>query len=297
MSEEVLSRASVLLPPATPLTIALDVGGSSVKSGLVDMTPAVVGAVRHTPVDNGADTEALLAVFRQIVADHLAELGGRPLRGVGAAFPNPFDYGRGVSLMRHKYAALYGQDLGAAIRAALPDAAPPVAFRNDAEAAVVGEALFGAGARYSRLIGVTLGTGLGACFVADGRAVRAGPEVPEGGELWEQPWRGQIADDWFSIRGLQARLGQQDLRAAARRAADDAGLRAGLAAFGADLGAFLAPFVAQFHAEAVLVLGGLAGAGAHFLPALRAALSVPALPGTRGAHTALLGAAASVGQA
>lgn len=277
------------------VAIALDVGGTSVKSGLVDSSPAVVGAVRQTPVDNGAGAEELLDLFRAIVAGHLAELEGRRLRGVGVAIPNPFDCERGVSLMRHKYAALYGINLGAAIAEALPDPAPPVLFRNDAEAAVLGEALFGAGRPYGRVIGITLGTGLGACFVAGGRAVREGPEVPAGGELWDQEFRGRLADDWFSIRGLQGRLGIDDIRAAAGlAAAGDEARRAGFASFGADLGEFLAPYVAQFRAEALLVLGGLANAGAHFLPALAEALPAPAIVGKRGAHAALLGAAADL---
>jgi glucokinase len=274
------------------VVIALDVGGTSVKSGLVDGSPAVIGPVQQTLIDNGAGADELLAVFRGIVARHVGELGELPLRGVGAAFPNPFDYGRGVSLMRHKYAALYGVDVGAAIRSALPNPSLPVAFRNDAEAAVVGEARFGAGKPYSRVIGITLGTGLGACFVASGQAIREGPDVPAGGELWDQIFRGAQADDWFSIRGLQARLGSDDIPAAAQMAAQgDQASWAGFVSFGADLGAFLAPFIAQFHAEALLVLGGLAGAGEYFLPALRAAMPVPALPGARGAHAALLGAA------
>lgn len=277
------------------VAIALDVGGSSVKSGLVDPTPTVRGAVAQTPVDHSAGAPELLAIFREVVTGQLSRLGGLPLRGVGVAIPNPFDYARGVSMMRHKYAALYGYDLGAAIREVLPDPTLPVLFSNDAEAAVAGEARCGAGAPYRRLLGITLGTGLGACFIAAGRAVRDGPDVPAGGELWDQPWRERIADDWFSTRGLQARLGVDNLRAAAdRAAAGDAGLRAGLASFGADLGAFLLPYVTQFHAEALLVLGGLAGAGDHFLPALRATLPVPALPGALGANAALLGAAASI---
>jgi glucokinase len=281
--------------PIKIAVIALDVGGTSVKSGLVDSSPAVVGAVYQTPVDNGAAADELLDLFRGIAARHVAELGERGLRGVGVAIPNPFDYRRGVSLMRHKYTALYGADVGAAIRAALPDPGLPVLFRNDAEAAVVGEARFGAGRPYSRVIGITLGTGLGACFVAGGMAVREGPDVPAGGELWDQPFCGRQADDWFSIRGLQARLGAEDLREAARLAeGGDEALRAGFASFGADLGEFLAPHMARFRAEALLVLGGLAGAGAHFLPALGEALPAPALPGERGAHAALLGAAADL---
>jgi hypothetical protein len=46
-----------------------------------------------------------------------------------------------------------------------------------------------------------------------------------------------------------------------------------------------------FAAEAVLVLGRIAGAMDLFGPSLRQALSLPALPGERGPEAALLGAA------
>jgi spore maturation protein SpmB len=46
-----------------------------------------------------------------------------------------------------------------------------------------------------------------------------------------------------------------------------------------------------FRAEAVLVLGRIAGAMDLFGPFLRQVLSVPALPGERGPEAALLGAA------
>jgi glucokinase len=89
-----------------------------------------------------------------------------------------------------------------------------------------------------------------------------------------------------------ARLGLSELQAAAASARDgDTTARQVFRAFGADLGAFLAPFVAAFGAEAVLVLGGIAGAFDLFGPQLREALAIPVLPGLSGVHAALIGAA------
>ena len=108
---------------------------------------------------------------------------------------------------------------------------------------------------------------------------------------------GLRADDIFSQRGLEARLraagiiecNVKDAAAAAREG--DAGARQVFEAFGADLGTFLNTFAVAFAAEAVLVLGRIAGAFDLFGPFLRRALSVPALPGERGPKAALLGAA------
>ena len=105
------------------------------------------------------------------------------------------------------------------------------------------------------------------------------------------------ADDVFSRRGLEARLraagvtehNVKDAAAAAREGAADA--RQVFETFGADLGTFLNAFAVAFAAEAVLVLGRIAGAMDLFGPPLRQALSVHALPGERGPDAALLGAA------
>ena len=280
-------------------TIALDVGGTSVKSGLV-CAGAVLTAPITTPLDQAGPAEAILGAFRGVLALHLRELAGQPLLGVALGFPAPFDYPAGVCLMRHKFAALYGQNIRAALAAALPDPSLPVLFRNDAEAAIVGEARYGVGRRYRRLIGLTLGTGLGSAFLDAGKPVKEGPSIPPLGELYAHPALGASADDAFSIRGLTARLRVADPRAADIRSAaeqaraGDAALAAAFAAFGSDLAAFLLPYVRGFGAEAVLLLGGLANAADLFAPALAASLPAAVAPGELGQRAALLGAAALI---
>ncbi|GAB4573823.1 MAG: ROK family protein [Anaerolineae bacterium] len=287
------------------VAIALDVGGTSVKSGLVSASGAVIGEPLHTPVASDRDAETILATFAGVVRHHLAALGEAALCGVGFGFPDPMEYPAGVCWIRglNKYDALYGVHVGQAMRERVPLGDDvPVLFRNDAEAAVVGEALYGAGRPYHRLIGITLGTGLGSAFVIDGVRQTSGPGVPaeNNGFLYHLPVQGKRADDVFSIRGLTARLQAAGVTAGTIRGAADAA-RAGdaiaqqvFAQFGADLGAFLKPHVAAFGAEAVLVLGGIAGAFDLFGPALQAALPVRAHTTALGGNAALLGAAALV---
>jgi glucokinase len=173
----------------------------------------------------------------------------------------------------------------------------PILFRNDAEAALVGEARYGAGRRVRRLIGLTLGTGFGSAFVIDGQPVAAGPGVPAQGWLYPVLFRGIRADDCFSRRGLLARLSAAglawaDIKPAAEAArGGDAAARHVFEAFGADLGEFLNLFAVQFQAEAVLVAGRIAGALDLFRGPMQTALTVPVLAGERGAEAALLGAA------
>ena len=281
----------------TGWVISLDVGGTSIKSGAVAAGPQLLSEARRTPIAEGGTAEEILRTFGVVIAGALAELGERRLLGVGVGVPGPFDYANGVSLIRHKFAALYGLSLRDALAAWLPDPTLPVLFRNDAEAAIVGEALYGAGDAYRRLIGVTLGTGLGAAFIRDGAAVRKGADVPPNGELYPVPWAGATADDIFSIRGLLARLYSVDpavhsVAEAIRGAqADRPDYQAVFHAFGADLGRFLTPFARDFSAEAVIILGGLSNAP-DIEVGVRQALAVPAMTGTLGDRAAILGAAA-----
>ena len=279
--------------------IALDVGGTSVKSALVAPGGHVIGRPSIIPIDSSGAADSILSTFAQIISTHLGQAQTSNVIGVALGFPGPFDYAAGICLIKgvEKYGAIYGVNMRDVLRARLDLGDLPILFRNDAEAAVVGEARYGAGRDYRRLIGVTLGTGCGSAFLVDGVPMTSGPGVPPNGWLYPVLFRGLQADDVFSRRGLEARLRSARVAAvdvtkaaAAARAKDPAACQV-FEAFGADLGTFLNSFAAAFAAEAVLVLGRIAGAIDLFGSPLAQALSVPALPGERGAEAALLGAA------
>lgn len=280
--------------------IALDVGGTSVKHAIVGDGGRLHTPPRVTAIDCNGTAEAILSALAGVVRGHAAEIPRDRLLGVTFGFPDPFDYARGVCLIveQPKFRALYGIDLPSELRRRAGLGNAPIRFRNDAEAAVVGEARYGAGRGLRRLIGITLGTGLGSAFLADGVRVKAGPGVPPGeGLLWSAPYDDGIADDRFSKRGIEGRLKQAGVHASGVKEGADLA-RAGNAAagrvfesFGAELGAFLAPWARGFRAEALLVLGRIAGAFDLFGPALARALPVPVFKGERMDDAALLGAA------
>ena len=279
--------------------IALDVGGTSVKSAVIAPGGRVIGEPAITPIDSAGEAEGILETFARIISTHLSQAQNSNVIGLAFGFPGPFDYAAGICLIEgvEKYAAIYRVNMRDALRARLNLGDLPILFRNDAEAAVVGEARYGAGRDYRRLIGVTLGTGCGSAFLVDGLPVISGPGVPPHGWLYPMLFHGLRADDVFSRRGLEFRLqaaGVTDRNvkiAAVAARAGDAGARQVFEAFGADLGSFLNSHAVAFAAEAVLVLGRIAGAIDLFGPPLRQVLSVPVLPGERGSDAALLGAA------
>ncbi|MGZ9164880.1 MAG: ROK family protein [Anaerolineales bacterium] len=280
------------------LILALDVGGSSVKSAFVAVGPRIMDRISVDAIQSKASADQILNTLAAIIKGYLQNIDG--VRGIAFAFPGPFDYERGICLIQHqdKYDALYGLDIGVNLKEILGLPTLEMRYRNDAEAAILGEALYGAGESYSRILGVTLGTGLGSAFIAEGNLITEGGDVPPHGWLYSCMVENQRADDVFSTRGLLARLLERGIDAvdvaSVLQATDEnsAAMAEGFASFGVDLGAFLAPFVSTFRAEAVLVTGGMAGAWECFAPSLSSSLSVPVLKGTLGRRAALLGAAA-----
>lgn len=281
-----------------PYAIALDVGGTSIKSGVVAVNTAAVEQHTMTPIDSKGPAESILSTIAGVVRRHVQEPETPLLLGIALAFPGPFDYDAGVCRINgvEKYESLFNINVGDELRDRIGIEACPIRFRNDAEAAIVGECLYGAGQGYTRVIGVTLGTGFGSAFMLRGVPQASGEGVPPNGWLYPYPVHYVRADDYFSVRGLEQRLKDAgglpvDPRTAAEvaRRGDDVGSEV-FSAYGTALGSFLSPFIADFRAEVVIVLGGVAEAFDLFGPSLHEAVSIPVLPGNRGPDAAMLGA-------
>ena len=233
----------------------------------------------------------------------LAATGAGPMPGgLGLAVPTPFDFDAGVSLMSHKFRSLYGLPLVPRLRqrwsrSVLADV--PVSIANDADCFTLGEWWAGLARGDARVIGVTLGTGLGAGFVRDGRIVTDAVDVPRGGELWDLPYLDGTAEDYtagrFITASWQTKTGQTlDAAAVARLARDgDGRARSIFTAYGDHLGAVLRPHVDTFRPAHVIVGGNLSRAWPLFQGPLLDRLSpVPCVLSIDPERSTLLGAAA-----
>lgn len=277
--------------------IAVDVGGSSLKSGIVNLLSSQITDRRKTPIDSSGTAETIFSTLAGTINHHLAVLSPASPAGVALAFPGPFDYESGISEIRGlaKYESIYKNNVREELRSRI-SADVTILFRNDAEAAILGESTYGIGRGYTRIIGITLGTGLGSCFVDEGHPVRSGAGVPPHGWLHSFDVDGVRADDYFSTRGLHRLLKDYGLVsmdvATAARAARDGDPRATsvFTVFGKRLGEFLFPYSRDFHADAVLVLGGISHAFDLFGSPLQDALPIPVLKGHLEGDAPLFGA-------
>ncbi len=161
---------------AGTITGAVDIGGTKIAVGAIDAAGRLV-AREETPTaaargfdDAMERVAALLERFRQQIAE--------PMRGVGIGCTGPVDPFRGT---------IGDVDFLPGWKDANPVAALAsrlhleVAMENDADAAALAEAAWGAGRGRKSLIGVTVGTGIGAGILINGAIYRgvdgAHPEI------------------------------------------------------------------------------------------------------------------------
>jgi glucokinase len=270
---------------------ALDVGGTSIKTGVVrgDTT-------REPAVELGPSLPTLAQSDADTILGRLAEVAELALGidtaavGLAIAICGPFDLNAGESRMRGvaKFEAIHGVDLRAALRERTSVGDLPIRFARDAESAGTGEALIGAGRGVDRMMIITLGTGMGTCVTDHAWPVEYvdGFGVEHLG-MRDTPWAGR-SDDVLSARGLADRLGVTT--AELRDAVDDPLNAEVVYDHGHRLGTFLAPVVTEFDAQLLVIGGGLSAAFDRFGPAIQSHLAVPVRPIALGAAGPILGA-------
>lgn len=145
--------------------VGIDVGGTTIKAALVATgTGALTAprALRTTP--RPASPSLVLADVVALVRE-LAPAPGTP---IGLTLPGVVQDGL-VRTAANIDPAWIGFDAAAALAALVPG---PVHVVNDADAAGVAEAAFGAARGHAGVVLVTtLGTGIGSALIADGRLV------------------------------------------------------------------------------------------------------------------------------
>lgn len=158
------------------LTIGVDVGGSTVRAGLVEATGSVLDLRRtQTPASSDALEDAITAVVSQLCAEH----GGRA-GAVGLAVAGFVSADR-----RHVGFAPHLPWRGAAVAEQIERRVGlPVLLEHDANAAAAAEYRFGAAAGAEIAVLVALGTGIGGALLVRGELYRGAHGVaPELGHL------------------------------------------------------------------------------------------------------------------
>ena len=318
---------------APEYAVGVDLGGTNLKVALVERAAGIVRRSRlPTGADRGPDH-----VLDQIAEGVRAVASGGPVAGVGVGAPGAVSLDRATVSKPPNFPGWDTVDVAARLRERLGAtvAGRPVLVENDANAAGLGSAFYGAGRPFDSFVMVTLGTGVGGAIVIDKRLFRG--TTGAAGEI------GHVSIDYegpYSRAGVagavEAYLGQRYLSHHARyqllardthlhttaghdlcdvtperlhtsAEAGDPAAQEVLAWAGHKLGVLMGSVVNLLDVRTFVVGGGVSQAGDWLLGPARQALARSVMPSmadgvrvvreTRGNDVALLGAARLVFEA
>ncbi|RAP75047.1 ROK family protein [Paenibacillus montanisoli] len=281
------------------LILAFDVGGTQIKAAVMRGSAVIEPTVGQYEAKSYLAADAIIAHFVAIVKDMLHRggmLDPEPIVGFGLAFPGPFDYEKGICLIRGlgKFESLYGLEVGRLIEEALyaddelrTRLAPQfrIAFENDAALFGLGEASGFKAGEAERAVCLTIGTGLGSCFIENGELVKHRPDVPENGWLYPTPYHYGIADEYISKIGVlrlamdrNVDIGDRDVKQLAEAAFEGSIPEKELfEAFGEQMAVILGPALRRFAPDVIVIGGQISKSGGLFAPSFQAGLEAQGL--------------------
>jgi len=262
---------------------AVDIGGTKIAVGIVDENGHILAKAEcPTDVPQGFD-HAMRRVAEMLAQG--AEPSGVKLQGIGIGCTGPVDPIAGTL---GNVNLLPGWEGGNPVEKLSAEFGVPAAMENDADAAALGEAVWGAGKGKARLLFVTIGTGIGASVILDGKVYRGVGEChPEIGHhvidpsgplcscgargCWESLASGPSMVEWIRTHApaTQHSLNLSAKVICARAQEGEEWARRAVEREGYYLGVGLANLVTLFAPEAI-VLGGSVMKSAHlFLDQIR----------------------------
>ncbi len=151
------------------------------------------------PVDSNGDLDGVRRSYRIMLEDMKSKAAAAHLHIIGVAVdtPGPFNYKNGVSLMKHKYTAMYGVLLRDWFYDVLGEV--DLRFLHDSHAFILGAS--SEVPNVTNIAGVMIGTGLGFAVMRDGCALITESGSPQI-SIYARPFRDGIAEDLISARGI-----------------------------------------------------------------------------------------------
>lgn len=283
---------------ASEFVLAADIGGSHITAALIDMQERkmVSSSLVRKTVDANGSIDNIIKAWSECLAEAKA---GNPISKICLAMPGPFDYQKGISLIQGqgKYEALYERNIKDLLADGLHTNADKIFMENDAACFLQGEVFAGcATGGFQKVIGVTLGTGLGTAVYEDGKSRSA--------DLWSLSFGDSIAEDYLSTRWFLKRYNGLSgytitgVKELAQQSTINPLAHTIFQEFGKNFAVFLKEFIQKENPEAMVIGGNIANAYNLFQKELESSIAedypmVQIKKSILGEEAALLGAAGS----
>jgi|SRR5665647_1299488 len=277
--------------------IGIDIGGSHITAGMVDLKSreVVKDTLTRRHVNSKGSAEEIINAWA-IVIDKLFNDDPQPEKKIGIAMPGPFDYEEGISMIRglDKFEGLFGLNVKKLLAEKLKMNKEDILMMNDASCFLKGEVFGGAAFDCNNVIGVTLGTGLGSARFHDG-------EIYEG-DLYYAPYKDATAEDYLSSRWFLKSYKEltghdlKNVKELSEKFSEVPCINSLFIEFGKNLGHVLSSYAQKHSCETIVIGGNIIKAWELFFPDTKNILSVLQKPvsikkALLGEESALAGAA------
>jgi glucokinase len=152
----------------------------------------------------------------------------------------------------------------------------PVYVNNDANCFALGECYYGQGKNFRHIVGLAIGTGLGAGIIIDGKLYNG--SNCGAGEIGTIPWREQTVEYYCSGQYFQKVIGIPGKILHERAGRGDKEALAALASFGHEFGLAIMIAMYAYDPEIIILGGSVSRAFPFFEKSMRARLQEYAYP-------------------
>ena len=261
----------------TSHAIGLDIGGTHITAAVINKTEMKVldFSLCKESFDSNMPADQVMNIWKKVISTSIENSKIKDITGIAICMPGPFDYKTGICWIKDqsKYEHFYGLNIRELLLETLGFPSDfPVLFENDAVCFGKGEVFKQQENLSKKVMAVTLGTGLGACFIDKGTSISSGNSVPADGEIYNLPYKDGIAEDYVSVRGLLSHyksLNGRDLNNGLElyslaKNGDQQAIQV-FERMGEDLATVVIPCIKNFAADHIIIGGKIANASDLFL--------------------------------
>lgn len=187
--------------------LAADIGGTHITAAIIRTSDWKIleDTVVREHIDSSAPVDKIIQDWAKALKAS-QDLTPEKNLPIGIAMPGPFDYENGISLIKGqgKYDALYKINVKEKLAKALNRNTENIKLINDAAAFLQGEVFVGKFDHLDKVLGITLGTGLGSAIWEHGKDATDA-------NLWDTPYRDGIMEEHlvtrYFVREMKERAG------------------------------------------------------------------------------------------
>jgi glucokinase len=272
------------------MNIGVDIGGTNIRAGI-----ELGGAITRQSKISLENKESLSSTLSQL-KELIRPLTKYPVQGIGIGVPSVVNVETGM---------VYNvMNIPSWEEVALRDIIErefnlPVSINNDVNCFILGEHRFGLARRFKSVVGMAVGTGLGAGLIIDNNLYTG--NNCGAGEIGMLPYRDSILEDYVCNRFFQKVLQMDAWQVHHAALNGDASALAAWEEFGMHLGAVVKTVMYVYDPEAIVFGGSIAQASKFFKSSMLKSLEDFAYPRSirnltlllsENENIALLGAAA-----